>query len=75
MSPVADVHGNPAKLGLEHGVAQVSLHVVSGLKKKNHKQRAPCGCLGVETLLLSLASAEVDIASDQKLTFGCDSLF
>lgn len=34
MPPIADVHGNPAKLGLEHGVAEVSLHVVSGLKKK-----------------------------------------
>lgn len=37
--PIANVHRNPAKLGLEHGVAQVSLHVVSGLKKKN-PQRA-----------------------------------
>lgn len=33
--PIANVHRDPAKLGLEHGVAQVSLHVVSGLKKKN----------------------------------------
>jgi hypothetical protein len=68
--PIANVHCNPAKLGLEHGVAQVSLHVVSGLKKKLQKSSV----VGVETLLLSLDSAEVSIAGDLKLTFGCDSI-
>lgn len=32
--PVADVHCDPPELCLEHGVAQVSLHVVSGLENK-----------------------------------------
>lgn len=32
--PVANVHCDPPKLRLEHGMAQVSLHVVRGLENK-----------------------------------------
>lgn len=72
MPPIANVHRDPAKLGLEHGVAQVSLHVVSGLKKKKITDKELCGwCRGVETLLLSFEAAEVEYL---KFTSGSDSV-
>lgn len=41
MPPVANVHGDPPELSLEHGVAQVSLHVVCGLEDKGSCMDAP----------------------------------
>lgn len=54
--PVANVHGNPAKLGLEHGVAQVSLHVVSGLKRTKSSTLVPQR--GNSSAFLSLSQSE-----------------